>query len=85
MNSNNNAMDKIIDLDNVFDCNLDCGLAGGKCIMERSDDQGGAIKKRCLCPLGYAGEKCAFGKLATWPLFTFSFENPAGAMFVQTF
>ena len=47
-------------------CNLDCG-ADGECLMEREDGTGGGgnnvVRKRCLCPHGKYGEKCALGEL----------------------
>jgi hypothetical protein len=47
-------------------CNLECGDDGGTCLME--DAETDSIKKRCLCPLGKTGERCAFGKLTTYIL-----------------
>jgi hypothetical protein len=51
--------------DRVFEvdafCNLDCGLNGGQCFMERQVDTGD-IKKRCLCPAGKTGQGCSSGK-----------------------
>ena len=49
--------DRVYDID-AF-CNLECG-AEGECFMSRS--KGNIIKKRCLCPHGKFGEKCAMGK-----------------------
>ncbi len=46
-------------------CNLDCG-ADGECLMEREDGTAGGgnvVRKRCLCPHGKYGEKCALGEL----------------------
>ena len=51
--------------DRVFEvdafCNLDCGLEGGQCFMERQTETGD-IKKRCLCPAGKTGHGCSTGK-----------------------
>lgn len=54
--------DKVYEID-AF-CNLECGVEG-ECFMTRNDKN--IIKKRCLCPHGKYGEKCALGKfLATF-------------------
>ena len=49
--------DKIYTLEAM--CDLDCGPQG-TCLLERLEKD--SLRKRCLCPLGKMGEKCAFGK-----------------------
>ena len=53
-------------------CDLDCGVEGGSCFMEKehhykndrnfNENDWVKIKKRCLCPLGKQGTKCEMGK-----------------------
>lgn len=49
--------DKIYTLEAM--CDLDCGLRG-TCLLERLEKD--SLRKRCLCPAGKTGEKCAFGE-----------------------
>ncbi len=53
-----NFEDKIYTLEAM--CDLDCG-SEGKCLLEKLEKD--SLRKRCLCPMGKTGEKCAFGKL----------------------
>lgn len=49
--------DKIFTLEAM--CDLDCGQEG-RCLLEKLEKD--SLRKRCLCPMGKTGEKCAFGK-----------------------
>ena len=49
--------DKIYTLEAM--CDLDCGVRG-QCLLEKLEKD--SLRKRCLCPVGKTGEKCAFGK-----------------------
>ena len=48
--------DKLFSLEAM--CDLNCGP--GSCLLERLEED--SLRKRCLCPMGKTGEKCAFGK-----------------------
>ena len=54
--------DKLYSLEAM--CDLHCGL--GSCLLEKLEED--SLRKRCLCPMGKTGEKCAFGKLIFSPL-----------------
>ena len=67
--SKNGYHDRLITDENGNLCDLDCGLDGGSCFMEKEHqhkndiaDAGVKTHKRCLCPLGKSGEKCKHGK-----------------------
>lgn len=47
--------DKIYTLEAM--CDLDCGVRG-QCLLEKLEKD--SLRKRCLCPVGKTGEKCAF-------------------------
>ena len=49
--------DKIYTLEAM--CDLDCG-GRGTCLLEKLEKD--SLRKRCLCPVGKTGEKCAFGE-----------------------
>lgn len=57
------ASDEITFEDKIFTleamCDLDCGQEG-RCLLEKLEKD--SLRKRCLCPMGKTGEKCAFGK-----------------------
>eukprot|EP00095_Tigriopus_kingsejongensis_P003764 snap_masked-scaffold965_size75845-processed-gene-0.0 protein:Tk03764 transcript:snap_masked-scaffold965_size75845-processed-gene-0.0-mRNA-1 annotation:"PREDICTED: pikachurin" len=57
--------DKVYEID-AF-CNLECGVEG-ECFMTRDDKN--VIKKRCLCPHGKYGEKCALDRYISSPRFS---------------
>ncbi|XP_059078305.1 pikachurin-like [Tigriopus californicus] len=57
--------DKVYEID-AF-CNLECGVEG-ECFMTRNEKN--IIKKRCLCPHGKYGEKCALDRYISSPRFS---------------
>ena len=69
---NNNFIKYNSEEDESNSCDLDCGVDGGSCFMEKehhykndrnfNENDWVKIKKRCLCPLGKQGTKCEMGK-----------------------
>lgn len=61
--------DKLYSLEAM--CDLNCGL--GSCLLERLEED--SLRKRCLCPMGKTGEKCAFGKLIFSQFWGMNYSN----------
>jgi hypothetical protein len=79
-NRGNTIHDHIINNEDDNLCDLDCGLEGGSCFMEKehrykkdrnfNENDWIKITKRCLCPLGRQGERCEEDQSITAPHFS---------------